>query len=59
MSVAAIELEHVSKRFEKPLARLRRLTRRRGPDVVDALIDVSLRVEPGEVFGLVGRNGQG
>jgi ABC-2 type transport system ATP-binding protein len=56
---AAIELEHLSKRFEKPLARLRRLAKRATPDVVDALIDVSLRVEPGEVFGLVGRNGQG
>jgi ABC-2 type transport system ATP-binding protein len=59
MAAAAIELEHLSKRFEKPLVRLRRLTRRPGPDVVDALVDVSLRVEPGEVFGLVGRNGQG
>jgi ABC-2 type transport system ATP-binding protein len=59
MAAAAIELEHLSKRFEKPLVRLRRLTRRSGPDVVDALVDVSLRVEPGEVFGLVGRNGQG
>jgi ABC-2 type transport system ATP-binding protein len=59
MAAAAIELEHLSKRFEKPLARLRRLTRRPGPDVVDALVDISLRVEQGEVFGLVGRNGQG
>jgi ABC-2 type transport system ATP-binding protein len=59
MAVAAIELEHLSKRFEKPLARLRRFTKRPGPDVVDALVDVSLTVQAGEVFGLVGRNGQG
>lgn len=58
-SPAAIDIQQLSKRFEKPLAQLRRLVKRPGPDVVDALIDVSLRVEPGEVFGLVGRNGQG
>ena len=58
-SPAAIDIQQLSKRFQKPLARLRRLTKRPGPDVVDALIDVSLRVEPGEMFGLVGRNGQG
>jgi len=58
-SPAAIDIQQLSKRFQKPLVRLRRLTKRPGPDVVDALTDVSLRVEPGEVFGLVGRNGQG
>jgi ABC-2 type transport system ATP-binding protein len=55
----AIEVEGVSKRFERPLRTLRRLLRRTGPDVVEALCDVTLRVAAGEIFGLVGRNGQG
>lgn len=55
----AIELVGVSKRFARPLPTLRRLLRRRGPDAIEALSDVSLRIEAGEIFGLVGRNGQG
>ena len=59
MGQPAIEVDRVSKHFVRPLRRVRRLLRRRGPDVVRALNDVSLRVEAGEIFGLVGRNGQG
>ena len=55
----AIEVDRVSKRFSPPLRMLRKLLKRRGPGVVEALRDVSLRVEAGEIFGLVGRNGQG
>ena len=55
----AIEVDGVSKRFTRPLPFLRKLLRRRGPDVVEALDDVTLRVRAGEIFGLVGRNGQG
>ncbi|MET0341619.1 MAG: ABC transporter ATP-binding protein [Polyangiales bacterium] len=55
----AIEVEGVSKRFTRPLPLVRALLRRPGPAVVEALRDVSLRVEAGEIFGLVGRNGQG
>ena len=57
--LAAIDVEGVSKHFTRPLPRLRRLLRRRALPAVRALSDVSLRVEPGEIFGLVGRNGQG
>ena len=55
----AIAIEGLSKRFTKPLPGLRRLLKRKGPDVVDALRDVNLSVARGEMFGLVGRNGQG
>lgn len=59
MADTAIEIDRLSKRFVRPLPGLRRLLKRRGPDVVNALVDVSLRVEAGQIFGLVGRNGQG
>lgn len=57
--LAAIDVEGLSKHFVPPLPRLRRLLRRRSSEVTRALSDVSLRVEAGEIFGLVGRNGQG
>jgi len=59
MGQAAIEVERVSKRFTRPFPALRKLLGRRGPSVVEALTDVSLEVRAGELFGLVGRNGQG
>ncbi len=59
MTAPAIAIENLSKRFVRPLPRLRRVLRRKGPDVVQALHEVSFEVQPGEVFGLVGRNGQG
>jgi len=61
-AVPAIDVDEVVKHFVRPLPRLRRLLKPRGPrgpDVVEALRGVSLRVYAGEIFGLVGRNGQG
>jgi ABC-2 type transport system ATP-binding protein len=58
-ALPAIEVDGVSKRFSRPLPWLRKLLRKQGAPVVEALRGVSLRVEAGEIFGLVGRNGQG
>lgn len=55
----AIEVEDVSKRFHRPLPWLRKMLGKQGSPVVEALRGVSLRVAQGEIFGLVGRNGQG
>jgi ABC-2 type transport system ATP-binding protein len=59
MGHAAVEVRHLTKVFKRPLPRLRRLLKRPGPDEVTALRDVSIDIEEGEIFGLVGRNGQG
>jgi peptide/nickel transport system ATP-binding protein len=57
-----LELQSVSKRFGKPVdlaARLVHLARGTTPPVVHALNDVNLRVDRGEVVGLVGESGCG
>ncbi len=59
MTTPAIQIDNLVKTFVRPFASLRRALRRKGPDVVRALRGVSLTVDQGEVFGLVGRNGQG
>jgi ABC-2 type transport system ATP-binding protein len=59
MTTPAIEITDLAKHFARPLPALRRLLKRKGPDVVHALRGVSLSIGQGEVFGLVGRNGQG
>jgi ABC-2 type transport system ATP-binding protein len=58
MSDAAIETERLTKVFRPPLARLRRWLGRPTREVT-AVEEVGLRVAQGEIFGLVGRNGQG
>lgn len=55
----AIQIEHLTKIFRRPLPRLRRLLRRPGESEIVALNDVRLTVHRGEIFGLVGRNGAG
>jgi ABC-2 type transport system ATP-binding protein len=59
MPTPAIHIQRLSKRFVRRRPLLRHLLGGAGPHHVDALRDVSLRVERGEIFGLVGRNGQG
>ena len=55
----AVEVEGLTKIFRVPLARLRRaLGRKTAPDV-RAVHAVNMRIERGEIYGLVGRNGQG
>jgi ABC-type polysaccharide/polyol phosphate transport system ATPase subunit len=60
-----VVLERTSRSFSVRADRGRTLkelligTRRKGPDPVRALRDVSLHVRPGETVGLIGRNGAG
>jgi ABC-2 type transport system ATP-binding protein len=49
MSAAPVEIEHLTKVFKIPMRRER----------VVAVKDLSIRVEPGEVYGLLGPNGSG
>ena len=65
-SPGEIVLEHASRAFSVKADRGRTLkemligrARAGGPPPVEALKDVSLRIEPGETVGIVGRNGAG
>ena len=62
----SLEIEHLSVEYvtSQEIARaagrlLRSPARRRRPRTVKALSDVSLRVSPGSVLGVIGRNGAG
>lgn len=57
--MAAVSIEHLSKTYPTPLARLKSLFRRAAKPPVEALRDVSLEVLEGEIFGLIGPNGAG
>jgi ABC-2 type transport system ATP-binding protein len=57
---AAIRIEHLSKTYPVPLARLKQFFRRKSAQgLTEALCDVTFDVRAGEVFGLIGRNGAG
>jgi ABC-2 type transport system ATP-binding protein len=55
----AVSVEHLSKTYPIPLARLKGFFRRSEKPPVEALRDVSLEVNEGEIFGLIGPNGAG
>ncbi|MGB8507157.1 MAG: ABC transporter ATP-binding protein, partial [Pyrinomonadaceae bacterium] len=58
-SPVAISIQHLSKTYPLPLARLKQFFRLKTKTPVEALRDVSFEVREGEVFGLIGRNGAG
>jgi len=55
----ALSVESVSKTYPVPLAGFKRLFRMRSRPPVEALRGVTLSINEGEVFGLIGRNGAG
>jgi len=55
----AVSVEHLSKTYPVPLARLKGFFRRSKKPPVEALRDVSLEIDEGEIFGLIGPNGAG
>ena len=55
----AISIRQLSKTYPVPLARLKKLFRRKAVNPVEAVCDVSFDVREGEIFGLIGRNGAG
>lgn len=55
----AVSINHLSKTYPVPLARVKKFFRRPSKPAVEALTDVSFDVQEGEIFGLIGRNGAG
>ncbi len=55
----AISVENLSKTYPTQFPRVKKFFRMKLEDEVEALRDVSLEIENGEIFGLIGRNGAG
>jgi len=55
----AIRVSDLSKTYPVSFAKIRALFRRNSKKPVQALSDVSLSINSGEIFGLIGRNGAG
>ena len=59
LSTVAIDVEGVVKTYPIAFLRLKKLLGRKTKPPVEALRGVSLRVNRGEIFGVIGRNGAG
>ena len=57
--MTAVSIHNLSKTYSPAFQRVREFIGMRVNDSVEALKDVSLEIEEGEVFGLIGRNGAG
>jgi ABC-2 type transport system ATP-binding protein len=57
--VKAVSVENLSKTYPPPFPRLKKLLRLRVQSPVEALKNVSIEIEEGEIFGLIGKNGAG
>src|SRR5919197_228363 len=57
--VSAIRIADISKTYPVPLARIKAWFGRKSKPPVEALRNVSLTINRGEIFGLIGRNGAG
>lgn len=55
----AVILEQLCKTYPVPLLRLRKFLRRKVKTPTEALRGVTLEIQRGEIFGLIGRNGAG
>ncbi len=57
--MSAISIQNISKTYPPAFPRLRKFFHLNVKDSVEALRNVSLEIEEGEIFGLIGRNGAG
>ncbi|NNE97708.1 MAG: ABC transporter ATP-binding protein [Pyrinomonadaceae bacterium] len=57
--MSAISIQNISKTYPPPFPRVRKFFGLRVKESVEALRNVSLEIEKGEIFGLIGKNGAG
>jgi len=55
----AIQIQNISKTYPTTFPRVKKFFQMQVNDSVEALRDVSLEIEDGEIFGLIGKNGAG